>query len=965
MNIKNQLLIITAIITIFISYNYLQTMGKGFHSLDETDYALETFEITKDNKWSAFRDEGNGDFFIHPGEKRAARGIFTFKKNHTIIFDFSIQNEHYGGDIKFTIKKNNKINDKSIVTIKKTNRIILEVCNGDKVEIIADKHGETSNDHGNLIVSVQGTQFEIQNILIPFLWSILFIFLFGKNHSYIASNSYIIFLLILFAERLNFGILTLENIITYMLFLFSMTFIFTFIYQELIILKKFRIASIISYITAFLIYIIPLFFIIYALNFDTKVTKDILYAVFQSNSMESYEYISDFISIKYILLFIFITTLLGGLLYKQEKKETLKIEKSLLIFMIITFLSLSIMKFSQLQLPNFLINSFDKYYTELKLFKQVQEKRKAGEINFNASKKGVGETYVVVIGESLNKKHMGIYGYLRNTTPLLSKINQNKDLIVFDNVYSNHVHTVPVLSFALTEANQYNKKTYYESLSIIEILNKADIETYWLTNQTIYGSWDNMVSVLASLSDNLIALNTSIGAQLITQKYDGALIKKVQKVLAEKSNKNRVIFVHLYGSHQMYDSRYPKNIYSKYTDKLALSEFGTKAAKNKQINYYDNSIVYNDYVISSILKSLQKESGVNGFIYMPDHADDVIRKLAHTVDKFTYEMTQIPMIAWFSKGYKEKYTNRYNNLLNNANTLYSNDMFYDTLIGVFDIKTDKYDSKYDFTSKDYTLNPKDALILHGKKHYTDKSNYIYWQKKNTKYLIDTKKSSRIFPHRVNSIGKLHDIWNNGFRSFEVDVRFGDTNATIFQMGHNHGVMSLSLEEFLDTIDHLQIKRVRIDFKNLNKYNYKKALDRLQYLDKVFNIKNKFLIESGTTSEVFQAFNKNGWHTSYYLPTSQIIKLMKKDNKAEMQELAIKIAKQTKIQNLDAISFDHRLYPFVKQYLEPLISDKIVYHTWYAPSLNSINFKAHLLKNKLYLDNRVKTLLTPYKSQFEL
>ena len=210
---------------------------------------------------------------------------------------------------------------------------------------------------------------------------------------------------------------------------------------------------------------------------------------------------------------------------------------------------------------------------------------------------------------------------------------------------------------------QDNKKTYYDSLSIIEILNKANIETYWLTNQTMYSTWDNMVSVIANSSNNLVALNTSIGAQLTTQKYDGALIKEVKKVLAEKTDKNRVIFVHLYGNHQMYDSRYPKDQYSIYKGKLELSEFGSKASKNKQINYYDNSIVYNDYVVSSILKELQKEKGLNGFIYMPDHADDVIRKIAHTIDKFTYEMSQVPMIGWFSEEYKKKYSNKYNNLL--------------------------------------------------------------------------------------------------------------------------------------------------------------------------------------------------------------------------------------------------------------------------------------------------------------
>lgn len=353
-------------------------MGNGFHKLNKAEYSLKTYETDKDNKHSTFKNEKNGKFFIHPGEKKASRGIFTFNKDGKLILDFSIRKGSSVGDIEFTVKKNKKEIAKSIVTTKRTNQVILKVQNGDKVEIIADKHGSTAADWENLQITLQETLFEFKNILIPFLWSILFIFLFGKKHSYIAINSYIIFILILFAEKLNFGVLTFNNILTYMLLLFSMTFIFTFVYQELTSFKKFRIASILSYVTASIIYIIPLFFIIYALNFDTKVTKDILYAVFQSNSGESYEYVSDFISMKYILLFILITVIVGTLLYRQEKKETLKIEKSLLIFIIITFLSISLTQFSQLRLPNFVIKGFDKYSEELKLFREVQEKRKTG-----------------------------------------------------------------------------------------------------------------------------------------------------------------------------------------------------------------------------------------------------------------------------------------------------------------------------------------------------------------------------------------------------------------------------------------------------------------------------------------------------------------------------------------------------------------------------------------------------------
>lgn len=719
------------------------------------------------------------------------------------------------------------------------------------------------------------------------------------------------------------------------------------------------------FIMAFFVYLIPVFFIIYALNFDHKITKDILYAVFQSNSSESYEYIQDYISLKYIMLFIVVTFTTGVLLYKQEKKETHKIEKSLLIFITITFLSMAYTQFSQLRLVSFVQDGFHTYKKELQLFHQVQEKRKSGKIVFKASKLEQGETYIVVIGESLNKKHLGIYGYLRNTTPLLSEMHKKGDLEIFNNFYSNHTHTVPVLSLSLTEANQYNNKNYYDSLSIIDILNKADVETYWLTNQTIYGVLGDMISVIASTADHLVALNKNIGKQTKTQKFDGALIDEVKKVLATKSKKTRVIFVHLIGSHGSYSSRYPKDKYSIFNGKLSQGQFGIQASKNGNINHYDNSVVYNDFVVSSILKEFQKEKSAEAFIYMSDHPDDVINKLEHNSSKFTYEMTQIPMLAWFSDKYKQEYRDKYNTFMSHRNTLFSNDMLYDTTIGLFGVKTDKYNSKYDLTSKDYELKEKYSLTLHGKKHYADKSNYIYWQKVNTKYLVDTNQSSRIFPHRVDSVGKLRDVWNDGFRSFEMDARFGDNNTSYFQMGHNHGVMGIKMEDFLNSVNVSKIQKVWLDFKNLTTENYKDALNRLEYLDKSMGIKKKFIVESETKGAFFKEFRRAGWHTSYYMSTGKIVKLLKENNEKEMQEVAAEIAKQVKIQNISAISFDHRLYPFIKKYMEPIIDKEIVHHIWYAPALYDENFKDKLLKNKLYKDQRVKTMLAPYKSLFNL
>ena len=815
----------------------------------------------------------------------------------------------------------------------------------------------------NFIEPLQENTPFLDRYIFPFFWSILIIYLINKNYGILASTFYIIFILMIFAEKINFTYLSYSNILVYTMFLFSLIFFLIFLDQRL--KKNRRVITIFSFTLLFIIYIIPLFTIIYVFNFDIKVNNTILFSIFQSNTQEAYEYILDYISPIYLAIFIFFTFIIGFLLYLQEKKEIILINKLHLLFLIYIFTINTLIYFSQLRLPYFLIHGFQTYNQELNMFKQVQEKRGNGTIKFTAEKLENNETYVIIIGESLNKKHMGIYGYFRNTTPELEKIKKADGLLLFNNVYSNHTHTIPVLSQALTESNQYNNKNYYTSISIIEILKKAKITNYWLTNQIIYSAWDNLVSVIGTSSDYLVALNRNIGKQIWSNKFDSTLINEVKKSLLKKDKHSKVIFVHLMGNHGNYASRYPHKTFSIYKKPLLAGQYGTEGSKNKFINTYDNSVVYNDFVVGSILTELKKEKGIAGFMYIADHADDVIASLGHNSETFTYEMTQIPMIVWLNNKYIKKYPKKYKYLKKHTQTLFSNDMLYDTLIGIFNIHTTKYNQKYDLSSKKYKLQPKNALTLHGEKHYTNKNNYIYWQKMNAKYLIDTNQSSRIFPHRINSIGKLKDIWNDGFRSFETDIIFGDKNIKIFQVGHDYKTMGSDLDTFLSYIDTSKIKKIWLNFKNLNATNYSDALERLEYLNNKYHIKNKIILESSNKNKFFKLFKFAGWHTSYYLTTNKIINLLKNKDITKLNILSKKIISQIKVQKLSAISFDQRLYTFVKKYLEPNIPNNLVYHIWHAPVLHDIDFKHKLLKSKLYLDSRIKTLLTPYKSQFNL
>jgi glucan phosphoethanolaminetransferase (alkaline phosphatase superfamily) len=103
---------------------------------------------------------------------------------------------------------------------------------------------------------------------------------------------------------------------------------------------------------------------------------------------------------------------------------------------------------------------------------------------------------VVFIGESTSIMNLGIYGYFRNTTPKLQEISENDSrFLKFNNVFSTHVHTVESLLEALSISNVVGDEAIQpienrKRLLLIDILNKAEIETHLVSNQPRSGSWN-------------------------------------------------------------------------------------------------------------------------------------------------------------------------------------------------------------------------------------------------------------------------------------------------------------------------------------------------------------------------------------------------------------------------------------------------------------------------------------------
>ena len=785
-------------------------------------------------------------------------------------------------------------------------------------------------------------------------WSFFFYYLLKKKYTGLLAHSIFVFTIFILAEYIQFST---NQTSTYS----ALVFLFSFFYIMLDhLVKNFNIGLKILYgFFSSIILVIPLIFIVHRLQFGSTVTNEVLYAFFQTNHKESVEYVNEFISLQLIYVIISVI-LISWIFIALQSSVKNKVKWSALLF-------ISSIYYFSLNPPPGVLNMFwesaKTYKKELDLFNETSSKMISGDFQINAFKKGIGETHIVVLGESLNKSQMSVYGYPMKTTPNFDQLKSSDGFILFDKAIANHTHTIEVLKLSLTEANQYNQKDFHSSLSIMELLRACEIESYWISNQILKGPWDNIVSAIAERSDQLIMLNASIGATSKMQYFDDRIIEELQEILNKKSKKNKVIFVHLMGNHSPYDSRYPKAKFSKFTT-THQGDIGFEGSQIKNLPHYDNSVYYNDYVVSSMLKMLKQLKGENTFFYMSDHSDDVMQQKGHNSGDFSYEMTDIPMMCWMSSDYRKKYPQIFTQLVKNQNKWFSNDLLFNTLLGILQIESPYYDSKYDYCSADYLPTDSTIKILH-KRLYKSSDNHIYWQKTNSQFLIDNKLSQRIYPHRVNSLAKLHQVLKSGFSSFEVDIYFEKDSAHQFRVGHHKGKMGRDLENYLNSIDHNKLQRVWLDFKNFDENNAADALDELKRLDNLFNIKEKALVESNTNKTALQMLHQNGWKTSYYLPTKQILKLLENNNKEMLKTFAIQINQQILRQQVSAISFDDRLYPFVKKYLEPIMPTSIVYHCWYGPSLNSPSFEKELNNNILFQNPRVKSLLTRYYSLYHL
>lgn len=442
--------------------------------------------------------------------------------------------------------------------------------------------------------------------------------------------------------------------------------------------------------------IIPLFQILYFAYYKYPFTETAAIALLQTNPNEAKEYL--LLNFGYVGI-IGTIILLASIFYGSYKLNILENSRTkysefgkkalaLMLLIVVATAGYGAKMFKDTGVMQAYVFAKD-YFDRTNKFKEFHDANFANlTVTPSTPRFAKPSTVILVIGESASAYYMSAYSDVKNNnTPWLKSMRNNDNFILFNHAYTSVCQTVPSLERALTEKNQYNKKDFNQSLTVIDIAKKAGYETYWFSNQGYISDADTPITLVAKTADHAVWLSESEMAKNGYQ-YDGDLLKCLHNV---DPNKNNFIVLHFMGSHEDCINRYPYD----------FARFSEKGKFDMPLNY-DDSLAYTDSVLQQVQQYAAEKLNLQAMLYFSDYGGDPYRK--RHPDQAGFKALQIPMFVYVSDEYKALYANEVGEFKAKRNTYFTNDLIYETVCSLLQVKSNHFDegnsllnSKYKYT----------------------------------------------------------------------------------------------------------------------------------------------------------------------------------------------------------------------------------------------------------------------------
>ena len=266
---------------------------------------------------------------------------------------------------------------------------------------------------------------------------------------------------------------------------------------------------------------------------------------------------------------------------------------------------------------------------------------------------------VLIIGESYNRHHSQQYGYVMPTTPRQLKLERQGRLVKYTDVVSPWNLTSFVFKHLFSLYTVGDKGEWCDYPLFPELFRKAGYHVTFITNQFL----PKAKEAVYDFSGGFFLNNPKLSAaQFDTRntklhEFDEDLLRDYEELQSQNTDNNLIIF-HLLGQHVQYRQRSPKDRKHFTGDDYKELKPNLNARERQTLADYDNAILYNDSIVTEIVKKFENEDAI--VIYVPDHGEECYEGDMHffcrmhsaKVDaRLAHAEFDIPMWIWCSRKY--------------------------------------------------------------------------------------------------------------------------------------------------------------------------------------------------------------------------------------------------------------------------------------------------------------------------
>jgi lipid A ethanolaminephosphotransferase len=352
-----------------------------------------------------------------------------------------------------------------------------------------------------------------------------------------------------------------------------------------------------------------------------------------------------------LLLYVFLLGILPALVLARTRiRETSRVRRGLIVMVTLVlgsgwlyanaqswlWIDKNAKQFGGLVLPwSYVINTVRYFRAE------ADRKRVAELLPPLTSKKDGGVVFVLVIGEAARAKDFSLYGYARETNPLVKR----DGVVAFAGAQSCATYTTSSLRCMLSHKGANGMSANDEPLP--SYLHRHGVEVIWRTNN--FGEPPIKVSRYESAEQ----IRQGCSHDCARLAYDEVLLDGLEAEIQAGSDQTKTLIVlHQAGSHgPLYSKKYPPE-FEKFKPACRSVEL-QKCTSAELVNAYDNTIVYNDFFLHrliQLLKSDRRRPVV--MMYMSDHGESLGEGglyLHGVPNVFAPDVQRaVPLLVWMS-----------------------------------------------------------------------------------------------------------------------------------------------------------------------------------------------------------------------------------------------------------------------------------------------------------------------------